>query len=180
MDPKDLFRQHGGATPEFSLNNMKTTARVVSVYDGDTLTVVLPVFSTFFKFNVRMSGIDTCEIKSKSPKNKELAYRARNRLFQLITGKAIDANGIDSWKRKQVDEFLEADVYLVNIHCLEFDKYGRLLATVYPVTPTDPSIPHISFSDTLLKDRLAYAYQGDTKLTEEDQVRLLAQPITPP
>lgn len=177
MDPKDLFRQYGGATPEFSLNNMKTTARVVSVYDGDTLTVVLPVFSTFFKFNVRMSGIDTCEIKSKSPKNKELAYRARNRLFQLITGKAIDASGIDSWKRKQVDEFLEADVYLVNIHCQEFDKYGRLLATVYPTSPIDAP----SFSDTLLKDRLAYVYQGDTKLTEEDQVRLLApSPITPP
>lgn len=168
MDPRDPFRQHGGSTPEFSMNNIKTPARVVSVYDGDTLTVVLPVLSSFFKFNVRMLGIDTCEIKSKAPKNKELAYRARNRLFHLITGRIID----ESWKRKQVDEFLEANVYLVNMHCLEFDKYGRLLAFVYPTSPADPAM---SFSDTLLRERLAYAYQGDTKLTEEDQVRIILQ-----
>lgn len=171
MDPKDAFRQHGGSTPEFSLNNTKTLARVVSIYDGDTMTVVLPLQATYYKFSVRLAGIDTCEMKSKNTKNKELAYRARNRLFHLVTGRTIDAPAPDSWKRKQVDEALEAEVYLVWLHCLEFDKYGRLLANAYQSAEAP-----LSFSDTLVAERLAYTYQGDTKLTEEDQVRLLTSP----
>jgi endonuclease YncB( thermonuclease family) len=82
----------------------------------------------------------------------------------LITGKQVD----EASKKKEVASFLNDDVYLVWVHCLEFDKYGRALINVYS---SPESIK--SYSETLIEERLAYKYEGDTKLTEEQQVSLL-------
>jgi endonuclease YncB( thermonuclease family) len=143
---------------------MKAYARVTEIYDGDTITIVLNINGSFLKFKCRMMGIDTCEIRSKNVKNKELALKARNRLIHLITGKQVD----EASKKKEVASFLDDDVYLVWVHCLEFDKYGRALVNVYS---SPESIK--SYSETLIEERLAYKYEGDTKLTEEQQVSLL-------
>ena len=71
---EELFKNYDNkTTPHFSLNGQKLWGRVVNVYDGDTLTIVLSVFNGIYKFSVRMNGIDTCEVKSKNDKNKELA-----------------------------------------------------------------------------------------------------------
>jgi endonuclease YncB( thermonuclease family) len=48
------------------------------------------------------------------------------------------------------------------------DKYGRLLVDVF-ATPASTT----SFSTILVQDKLAYKYEGDTKLTEEQQYALL-------
>ena len=164
-DP-ELFRAHGGATPLFSLNGVKTWARVVDVYDGDTLTCVLPVFDRMYRFQVRMMGIDTCEIRSKNPANKERAIRARDRLIQLVTGGAANQRGMS---KKEIDALFEREVHLVWLHCLEFDKYGRLLGAVYASDHAGAE----PFSDVLVRERLAYSYTGDTKLTEEQQLAIL-------
>jgi len=161
---KEFYRQHGGNTPFFTLNGLKDYARVTEVYDGDTITIVLSVNGSFLKFKCRLMGIDTCEIRSKNLKNKELALKARNRLIQLITNKQVD----EASKKKEVASFLEDDVYLIWVHCLEFDKYGRALIHCYSSPQSTKS-----FSDILVEERLAYRYEGDTKLTEEQQVSLL-------
>ena len=54
------------------------------------------------------------------------------------------------------------------IECVDFDKYGRLLTNVFLNKEDDKSI-----SDILLEEKLAYKYNGDTKLTEEEQIKLL-------
>ena len=54
-------------------------ARVVSVYDGDTLTVdAEPWPDVTIRTRVRLAGVDTPEIRGKCQSEKDLAVRARD------------------------------------------------------------------------------------------------------
>ena len=54
-------------------------ARVVSVYDGDTLTVdAAPWPDVTIRIKVRVAGVDTPEIRGKCQAEKDLAVRARD------------------------------------------------------------------------------------------------------
>lgn len=162
---KRTYGPYGGTTPFFSLNGLKTYARVVDVYDGDTLTLVLDINGSFLKFKTRVMGLDTCEMRSKNAKNKDLAVKARNRLIGMITGQVYDdlMN-----KKKDITQIFEEDVFVIWVHCSEFDKYGRLLADCYSSSDTPKS-----FATILIEEKLAYKYEGDTKLSEEQQVGVL-------
>lgn len=131
-------------TSLFNLNGTKCYTKVLHITDGDTIKVAIYLFNNYYKFNVRLNGIDTCETKSKNDKNKELGIKAKERLKDLIENKII-------W-----------------IKCYNFDKYGRLLADIYQ---DDQELK--SYSDILLEEKLAYKYEGKTKLTEEEQISLL-------
>lgn len=161
LDLKIALSEHGYNTPEFTLKGLHTLARVVSVHDGDSLKVVIPVLERFFKFNVRLNRIDTCEITSKNKTNKEAAIKARNRVVELVTCTAELPLSIT---QRQIEAMLEANVRLIVIHCLEMDKYGRVLAEVY----TDETCAK-SVSDVLMEEGLAFAYDGKKKLTEDEQ-----------
>ena len=110
-----------------------------------------------------MHGIDTCEMKSKNALNKDFALRARNRVIELVTKKPFDEGYLKT--KKQIEAMLEKDVYIVWLHCLEMDKYGRVLAKVYASDKEDQT-----FSDILINEKLGYAYFGDTKKTEAEQI----------
>ena len=153
-------------TTEFSLKDKCVKARVVDIYDGDTMTIVINIFQNYFRFNVRLSEIDTCEMKSKDPEAKSLAFKARSRLFELITNKKLNDD-----KRKDVRKTLNDSVYLVKILCGEFDKYGRLLGWVFDLNACIDTKE--SYNHVLVKEKLAYLYKGDTKLTEKEQIQLL-------
>jgi len=87
-----------------------TSGKVIKVYDGDTITIAskLPYDeSPVYRFSVRLLGIDTPEIKGSTPKEKELAKKARDALSSKILGKIVYLNDVGT------------------------EKYGRLLATVY-------------------------------------------------
>jgi endonuclease YncB( thermonuclease family) len=167
---EELFKKYdNNTTPHFSLNGQKMWGRVVSLYDGDTLTVALNVFSGVYKFSVRMNGIDTCELKSKCENNKELAKSARSRLLSLITGKDVSETSI--WNdRRKINNILNKGMYFVWVECFDFDKYGRLLANIYSCENSTEC-----FSKVLIKEKLAYEYKGDTKMTEEEQVECLGK-----
>jgi endonuclease YncB( thermonuclease family) len=126
------------------------------------------MFNTFYKFKIRIMGIDTCEMKSKNKANKDLAIKARNRLLELITKQPIDPLMINT--KKHIDDLLNKEVYLVYVHCLEFEKFGRVLAHLYENETSTKS-----YEDILVEEKLAYRYMGDTKLTEEQQVALLTR-----
>lgn len=91
---------------KFSLQNMVCKAKVVSVYDGDTVTLVFKFGEEYYKWKCRLDGIDTPEIKSKNADEKMLAIQARDFLREKILGKVVD------------------------ITCGDFDKYGRLLVKI--------------------------------------------------
>lgn len=60
-------------------------AQVVSVYDGDTITVdAKPWPGVTIRTNVRINGIDTPEIRGKCDEEKALALKARDRVRRLV------------------------------------------------------------------------------------------------
>jgi len=155
------FRQFGGSTPELSINGLKSYGRLVDIYDGDTVKIVLPVFDSYYKFSIRLNEIDTCEIKSKDKVLQENAIKARDRLFELLTNNKVDAvNAING--KNDIKKALDAEVYLVWVECDSKDKYGRILANIYKDKGSTKSV-----SEILIEEKLAYRYGGKTKMTDE-------------
>lgn len=140
--------------------NVNTTVRVVDIYDGDTCTVVIKFNNEFFKHTVRLCGIDTCEMKSKDDNNKNNAINARNRLYELVTKCKLEPKNGSSknYSRNEIRKLLNSNVYLCHLKIKSLDKYGRFLANMY----CDENSTE-SFSDIMLKEHLAYNYDGGTK-----------------
>jgi endonuclease YncB( thermonuclease family) len=89
--------------------------KVIKVYDGDTLTIAaqLPYpESPIYRFQVRLNGIDTPEIKSKSATEKTLAANARDALSNLLLHKIVQLKNTANEKYGR----LLADVYLGELH----------------------------------------------------------------
>ena len=166
----DFLNYTYNLTPKFNeaLNNKFLVARVVDIYDGDTLTCVINIYDDYFLFNIRLGDIDTCEMKSKNVKCKEKAHQAQNCLYELVTKKTNDNIDIS---RKDLRSLLESQVYLVNILCGTLDKYGRLLGWIFDLDDLSQDKSK-SFNQILVDKKLAYLYKGDTKLTEEEQLKL--------
>jgi len=128
-------------TPMFSLEDEMKLCKVVDIYDGDTCKVVFKLKDKLYRWNVRMNGYDSPEMRvSKSnPRRdiiKENAVLARDYLSSLVKNQ------------------------LVYIKCGEFDKYGRLLGTLY-INKTDD----VSVNDIMIKNGYGYTYFGGTKIS---------------
>lgn len=160
---QETFKQYDLKTPNWTLTGKEMWARVVDVYDADTLTLILPLEFGYYKFSCRVYGIDTAEIKSKLDDNKITANKAKNRILELCGVKNIQLDKL--YSRKETQAMLNSQVYLVYVKCREWDKYGRLLIDVY----NDIYNSRVNLADILIGEKLAYAYFGGTKLTEEEQ-----------
>ena len=87
-----------------------TTGYVLKVYDGDTITIAskLPYEgSPIYKFQVRLNGIDTPELKTKNPAEKERATQCKQALSSLCLS------------------------HFVTLENVSLEKYGRILADVH-------------------------------------------------
>jgi len=158
------------SVPEFSLEGQKLLAKVVGVYDADTCRVVFFLHDRPVRFSVRLTGIDTPEMRPSRNKpnrdlEKKLAVRARNRLIQLVT--SVEINLDDNWRRNRVQGLIDRDNdKLVVLECGEFDKYGRLLGRLFqePVGgSSSKNSDNNSVNDTLIKEGVARVYHGGTK-----------------
>ena len=69
------------------------SGKVIKVYDGDTITIVSDIpglkDSPFYKFSIRLNGIDTPEIRGKTEDEKLIAIKARDDLSNLILGDIV-------------------------------------------------------------------------------------------
>lgn len=163
------FENYGINTPHFTLCNLNFVGRLVDVIDGDSLSIILPIFNNYYKYNIRLNGIDTCEMKSKNEETKKKALKARISILNLVTNE----NYSENLTKKEIKNILDKNIILVWVECLEFDKYGRLLANVYHqfdnlnMKKLENSN---SLSEYLLQNKLAYEYTGKTKLSEQDQI----------
>ena len=91
------------------------SGKVIKVYDGDSITIAakLPYDdSKYYRFSVRLNGIDTPEIKGKNEDEKEAAKNAREALSKLILNKKVILKNVDNEKYGRI----LADVYLGEIH----------------------------------------------------------------
>jgi endonuclease YncB( thermonuclease family) len=130
--------------PMFSdcVNGTTVTAKVVSVYDGDTIKVVFPLNNIFYKWNCRLMGVDTPELRTRNAKEKEYGYFVRDRLREKISDK------------------------IVILKCEDLDKYGRLLVTV--ICDEDSC----NINKWLIDSDYAFAYDGGTKKSWEEHLEM--------
>ena len=137
IELKELRKQTASTCPFFTLKGQTMYAKVISVYDGDTCTVVLRLHGKFVKFRVRMLGYDSPEMKPplNTPNRVnvvESAKVAKLELEKLILNK------------------------IVQIDCGDWDKYGRLLGKIY--------VGHkMCVNDYMLENGFGYKYDGGTK-----------------
>lgn len=144
----------------YSLNNFVTLGKVVEIYDGDTCKIVLNVNGTLHKYNCRLNQIDTPEMKpllTKPNRANEIinAYRARNRLTQLVTNCNCEIDKIIT--NTEWQELINKNKKIIKVRCHEFDKYGRLLVTLYEESSKE------SVNQTLINELFAYEYDGGKK-----------------
>ena len=91
------------------------SGKVIKVYDGDTITVAtkLPMpNSPVYRFPVRLTGIDSPEIKGISDAEIVLAKQSRDALHKLIYEKTVILSNVSTEKYGR----LLADVYIDGIH----------------------------------------------------------------
>lgn len=150
----DTFKLYDISTPAFSLEGYNSNCRIVDIIDGDTIVIVLPLFSKFYKFHIRLNGIDTCELKSKDENLKKKALKARERVFELVCKNKCIEN-----TRSYIQKYLKDNTVICWAKCSKFDKYGRLLADIYEDNNASTSVSYV-----LLEEDLAYAYDGGTKV----------------
>ncbi len=82
-------------------------ATIEKIVDGDTLNIWIPVCCKRYVFPCRLRGIDTPEIRTKDMEEKASGLRAKQFVEQSLQDASIE------------------------VHCFEFDKYGRVLCDVY-------------------------------------------------
>lgn len=145
---------------KFTLEDRSFDAKIVQIYDADTCHAIFFLDNQFVKFNCRLFGIDTPEMKP--PKNKpnrleekKMAKRARNRLVQLATN--CDCNLDTMYKKKEIQSIIDKNTKIVKLHCHHFDKYGRLLAEFTDINDNK------TYNQKLIDEKFAYVYNGGTK-----------------
>lgn len=169
MSNKALIRRYKPYTidtPFFSMAGTQMYARLVNLYDADTIHVIMPLGKQYHKFAVRLLGIDSPEIKNANKEAKAIAIRARDRLAELCGISVPDLE--PDTKKKYLKNYLQDNVCLVWLECSEQDKFGRCLGNVKK-QESDTEY----FSDIMLREKLVYSYDGGTKLTVDAQVEQL-------
>ena len=129
-------------TPKFSLQGLTKICKVVDIYDGDTCRVVFNHNGCINKWNIRMNGYDSPEMRpSRNLENrdeiKKKALESKNFLKSLV------ANSPEQ---------------LVYLKCGGFDKYGRLLGELYVNLDDEKSV-----NQQMIDNNYGYVYHGGTK-----------------
>lgn len=121
--------------PKFSdcVNGKTVEAKIVSVYDGDTVKAIFPLNGVLYKWNCRLTGVDTPELRTRNIKEKKHGYFVRDELRKKILGQ------------------------VVLLECGDLDKYGRLLVKII----CDDGKCRID--DWLINNGYAFYYDGGTK-----------------
>jgi endonuclease YncB( thermonuclease family) len=126
--------------PVFSLNGYRILGRVVDIYDGDSCTIIFEWEGKMRKFKCRCNGYDSPEMKPRlNIENRDQIIKnaklAKERLYELTKE-------------------------CVEVECMKFDKYGRLLVELYTVYSKE------SINKKMINEGYGYEYHGGTKQTQ--------------
>ena len=126
-------------TPKFSLKNTCKICKIVDVYDGDTMRGVFEHNGQYNKWTIRMYGYDSPEMKPSRKLENRDEIKAKAKISR------------DYLKSKILDK-------AVFLHCLDFDKYGRVLGNIYI-----DELGDVSVNNHMVSEGYGYAYFGGTK-----------------
>tara|TARA_B110000208_G_C11786240_1_gene435736 strand:- start:186 stop:647 length:462 start_codon:yes stop_codon:yes gene_type:complete len=101
-------------TSFYRFDNKKYYCKVIDIYDGDTITVAIKLNNKIFKHKVRMYGYDTPELKPR--KN----IPNRNKIIENA-----------KYTKKILEELILNKIVVIRIERPTWDKYGRLLGTIF-------------------------------------------------
>ena len=143
---------------EFTLDGLKTIGKIVEIYDGDTCKIILINENKLIKFTCRLKFINCPEMRPlKNKINREIeikeAIKSRNRLLQLSTN--CNCELINDLSKKEMILLLKKNTKIIQIHCYNFDKYGRLLVVLLNGEK--------NINDTLITEGFAKNYNNGTK-----------------
>lgn len=134
-------------TEQFKFDNEIKYCKVLDVYDGDTITVGIILDKKPFRIRVRMYGYDSPEMKPRlnlenRDKIKKDAIKARDILRDLILDK----------------------ICKIKIEKGTWDKYGRLLGTIYMKTKNRLRTKYdFNVNEFMIQNNLGYRYYGGKK-----------------
>ena len=140
--PEEVFKDACWSNSQPFQPDLKL-GKVIKVYDGDSITIAAKPYENYpiYRFSVRLSGIDTPELRTRDELEKKYGYEVRDKLRDKILDK------------------------VVTVKCGDFDKYGRLLIDIYCDNETR------SVSNWLIENKYAFAYNGGTKQKWSDFLR---------
>lgn len=122
-----------------SLNLYHYKAEVLSVYDGDTVTVMIDQgMKHFARVKVRLIGINTPELRTKDLEEKARGYAAKDFLKELIEGKTVIINTVNK------------------------GKFGRWLGVIWLYEEGMEELGE-SINDLMIKNGHAVAYDGGAR-----------------
>jgi len=138
-----LNKRHNENTELYSLKGVVIRAKVVDVYDGDTCTVIFKLNGRYEKHKVRMYGYDSPEMKpSRLDPNRDEIKRKAIYSKQMLKKKILNK--------------------IVKLECNKWDKYGRLLGTIYMKSFFFKKEENIN--DWMLDNNLGKPYFGGKKV----------------
>ena len=112
LDNSKLNKATMENTPEWNLSNRKFKAKVLKVYDGDTLWAAICVEGKVYRMKIRLAGIDTPEMKP--PKDQ------KNRNEEIKKAKEA---------KKYLEDLINNKIVIIQSEGL--GKYGRLLGKIF-------------------------------------------------
>lgn len=150
---------------KFNLENVSGMFLVDSVYDGDTITLIVPIKMEIYN----MKTTTTLDLKSnnKNYMTNIKMNKIKVRLFGIDTPELKPSkNLIDReahiTKAKEARDFLSNMILnkLVKVKFLQNDKYGRPLVKLYVNTIEEKEI---CLNDLMVSKGYAKEYNGGTK-----------------
>jgi endonuclease YncB( thermonuclease family) len=135
---------------KFTYQGHNCKAKVVDIYDGDTLTLIFRYGGKLQQHSCRMLGYDSPEMKppkNQSNRDKEIiaANKAKDALSRMLSNRLID------------------------VHCGQFDKYGRILITIW-INPPGCCKQPINVNQWMIENGYGIPYEGGTKVPYQEQI----------
>lgn len=154
----DLHNNSFSELSKFTFNGLITKAKIIDVYDGDTVTLVFYYGNQPIKDSFRMYGYDSPEIKPpKTLPNRELHVKA----------------GL------YVKEYLKTQI-LNKIMWVKFcqeEKFGRLMGELYYINPNNEQKfigDEININNMMIQKGYGKLYHGEAKTGfTDDELNLI-------
>ena len=150
---------------KFDLENIFGNFLVDSVYDGDTITIIVPVKMEIYNMDTNTT-ICVKPINSNDTTNIKL-NKIKVRLFGIDTpelkpSKNLVDRDLHIAKAKEARDFLSSMILnkIIKVQFLQNDKYGRPLVKLYTI---DDKQNEIYINDLMITKGYAKSYNGGTK-----------------
>lgn len=144
-----LAKCSNDTTPPYTFDNNKYYCKVIDIYDGDSITVAIRFNKIIYKHKVRMYGYDSPELKPRRniPDRDSIILKAKE-------------------ARDVLKELILHRIVVISIEKGTWDKYGRLLGTIYtrPTCGCTQSAYTFNVNTYMCDSGYGYAYFGGTKL----------------